>query len=255
VTRPSATLALTFFVLCVTVAAEQAAQTVVRGDVTDSSGGFLPGVSVVATTPEGRILATAVTDSAGRYVFRKLPVGSVRLTFQLEGFTTTVNAVDVKADAESRVAARLEVAPHSETVVVQAESPLDPESPRYVPPVPAAPVIRPVPDHDSASVCGPAKPSGLPEALGTIIGSRSTSQLDLYSAGAELVLDRGQLDGLEVGRNLVVRRHYQVRGTSADATGEHTAGLVQIVAAAEHSSVAVVVYACDELRKGDFLAS
>jgi hypothetical protein len=37
--------------------------------------------------------------------------------------------------------------------------------------------------------------------------------------------------------------------------GEHTAGLVQVVSASEQSSLAVVVYACDELRKGDFLAS
>jgi hypothetical protein len=61
---------------------------------------------------------------------------------------------------------------------------------------------------------------------------------------------------LVVGRNLVVRRHYRVRGASgADTVGEHSSGLVQIVAAAEHSSIAVVVYACDELKTGDFLAS
>ena len=34
-----------------------------------------------------------------------------------------------------------------------------------------------------------------------------------------------------------------------------SAGLVQIVLADEHSAVAVVVYACDELRTGDFLAA
>ena len=32
----------------------------------------------------------------------------------------------------------------------------------------------------------------------------------------------------------------------------HSAGLLQIVAAGERSSVAVVVYACDELRKAIF---
>jgi hypothetical protein len=42
---------------------------------------------------------------------------------------------------------------------------------------------------------------------------------------------------------------------NADVLAEHAAGLVQIVAAEEHSSVAVVMYVCDELRKGDFLAS
>ena len=65
------------------------------------------------------------------------------------------------------------------------------------------------------------------------------------------------LNGLDVGRNLVVRRHFRVRGglPGADVIGEHSAGLLQIVAAGESSSMAVVIYACDELMKGDFLAS
>ena len=66
------------------------------------------------------------------------------------------------------------------------------------------------------------------------------------------------ISGLDVGRNLVVRRYYRVRGlgpAGVDVIGEHSAGLLQIVTAGERSSVAVVVYACDELMKGDFLAS
>ena len=45
------------------------------------------------------------------------------------------------------------------------------------------------------------------------------------------------------------------REAAAVAIGEHTSGLVQIVKADERASIAVVVYACDELMKGDFLAS
>jgi hypothetical protein len=41
----------------------------------------------------------------------------------------------------------------------------------------------------------------------------------------------------------------------AVVTGEHTSGLLQIVSAEERVSKAVVVYACDELMQGDFLAS
>jgi hypothetical protein len=80
----------------------------------------------------------------------------------------------------------------------------------------------------------------------------------MYAKGDELIIDGGTIEGLEVGRNLVVRRYYRVVGESeADnaARGEHSSGLLQIVAAGEHSSIAVVVYACDELMKGDFLAS
>jgi len=79
----------------------------------------------------------------------------------------------------------------------------------------------------------------------------------LYTEGTELIIDGGVLNGLDVGRNLVVRRHFRVRGglPGADVIGEHSAGLLQIVAAGESSSMAVVIYACDELMKGDFLAS
>src|SRR5258708_18264126 len=39
-----------------------------RGVVSDESNGVLPGVTVVATSVDGRILATTVTDEAGRYL-------------------------------------------------------------------------------------------------------------------------------------------------------------------------------------------
>jgi hypothetical protein len=59
-----------------------------------------------------------------------------------------------------------------------------------------------------------------------------------------------------VGQNLVVRHYYKVqRLAGTDTTGEHSAGLVQIVSVSERSSIAVVIYACNELRTGDFLAS
>jgi hypothetical protein len=260
---PAATLAIVaLFVMCSTVAAGQPAQGVARGEVTDSSGGVLPGVTIVATATDGRILKTAVTDRSGGYVFRALSAGSVILTFQLEGFANVAVAVTVHPGAESRVVQRLEVASLAETVVVHGRTPVDPpvDPPKRVvlprPPPPPPPVVRPVPAHDRDSICGPAKPGALPESLGTIRSGRYETQGGLYTTGAELVIDGGLHEGLEVGLNLVVRRDYLVRGTaSADAVGEHSAGLLQIVSAGERSSVAVVVYACDEFRRGDFLAS
>ena len=73
--------------------------------------------------------------------------------------------------------------------------------------------------------------------------------------GDELVIDGGTLRGLQVGRNFVVRRTYRVEWDPRDETGEHTAGLIQIVAADEQTSAAVVIYACDEIVPGDRLAS
>jgi hypothetical protein len=261
--RTAATLAvITLFIMCSIGAVAQSASGVVRGEVSDSSGGVLPGVTVVATAAGGRILATAVTDGSGRFVFRALPAGSVTLAFQLEGFASLTVPVAVQPGAESRVIKRLDLASLSETVVVRAPAPVDP-LPRAIlppprpspPPPPPLAVVKPVPEHDRGSVCGPAKPGALRESLGTIKSARADIQ-GLYATGAELVIDGGLQDGLEVGRNLVVRRYYHVRGAgSEDVVGEHSAGLVQVVQAAERSSVAVVVYACDEMRRGDFLAS
>jgi carboxypeptidase family protein len=245
------------FVMFSTVAAEQPGQGGVRGQVTDSSGGVLPGVTVVAAATGGRLVATAVTDGTGRFVFSGVPAGPTTLTFQLEGFASASIAVVVQPGVESRVVQRLELAPLSETIVVRAPAVVAPPV-RIVPPPPSPPpppVVRAVPVHDRDSICGPAKPGALPESLGTIRSGRDETQGATYTTGAVLAIDGGLQDGLEVGRNLVARRYYRVRTASAAAVGEHSAGLVQIVAAAERTSVAVVVYACDELRKDDFLAS
>jgi Carboxypeptidase regulatory-like domain len=258
--RPAATLVtIALVIICSTVTAGQPPQGVVRGEAIDRSGGVLPGVTVVAAATDGRLLATTVTDGSGRYVFPALPAGPITLSFQLEGFATATVGVAVRPGAESRVVERLELASLSETVVVKAPLKIDPPLrlvPPPPPPPPPPPVVRPVPAHDRSSICGPAKPDALPESLGIIRSGRDETQRGLYTTGSQLVIDAGLDDSLEVGRNLVVRRHYHVRGVSGtDTVGEHSAGLVQIVAAAERSSIAVVVYACDELRTGDFLAA
>lgn len=254
---PAAALAFVVL-LCSTVAAGQPAAGVARGQVADSSGGVLPGVTVVATAADGRVLKTTVTDASGGFVLRALSAGSVTLTFQLEGFAGTTVALTVEPGAESRVVQRLELARFSETVVVHGPVVVAPP-PRAVsppPPPPPPPVVRPVPAHDRDSICGPAKPGVAPESLGTIRSGRSETRGSLYATGAEVIVDGGLREGLEPGLNLVVRRDYLARwAANADTVAEHSAGLLQILTAGESSSTAVVVYACDEFRRGDRLAS
>jgi Carboxypeptidase regulatory-like domain len=244
-------------VLCAMVAAAQAGRGVVRVEVTDSSGGRLPGVEVVANAAEGQALR-AVTDRTGRCVFPAVPAGPVMLRFRLERFAGVLTGVTVQSGAESRLVQRLELAPLSETVVVQAPAPVEMARPLPPPPVPSpprAPLLRPVPPHDRDSVCGPAKPGAPGESLGTIRSSRYVAEGGLYTTGAQIIVDGGMLNGLEVGQNLVVRHYFRVRGLArTDTTGEHSAGLVQIAAVNERSAIAVVIYACNELRAGDFLA-
>lgn len=226
----------------------------VTGVVSDQSNGVLPGVTVVATADGGRILETAVTDAAGRFRVGPFPPGRVKLTFQLEGFADAAVEVTLTADAETVVSQHLVVAPRSENVLVVGKVPDPPPPPPPLVPRPVSrptPVTVPVVPHDRDSICGPSKLST--ESYGTVVTRRSAANL-LYAEGDELVVDRGTRGGLEVGHNFVVRRTYRIGWDPQTETGEHTAGVVQIVSAEEYSSVAAVIYSCDEIMPGDRLA-
>jgi hypothetical protein len=111
-----------------------------------------------------------------------------------------------------------------------------------------------VPVHDRDSICGPAKPDAVTESLGTIRSRRRLAGTELYVRDDELIIDGGTADHLTVGQNVVARRTFRVPADPRGAVGEHTAGLLQIVSATEHTAVGVVIYACDELMTGDWLA-
>src|SRR5258707_10087862 len=101
--RPSILTLATLFLVVLGLATTAAGDDLRRlhGVVADESGGVLPGVTVVASSEDGRVVATAVTDEVGRYAFRSIPAVPVRLTFQLEGFSTAVVDVPVTADVVS----------------------------------------------------------------------------------------------------------------------------------------------------------
>ena len=257
-TRTTATLAL--LIVTHIYAAAGFAQTslgVVRGEVTDVSGGVLPGVTVVATTPDGQVIQRTITNDVGQYVFPALRSGPVKLVFELDGFAATSVTVIVKAGVEVAVIERLKLARMTEEVVVYGRAPADPALPlpRYEPP--PAPTIIAVPARDLETVCRPARPGGVLGPLGTIQSHRYAFGRTLYSKGDELVINGGTLNGLEVGRNLAVLRYFRTNSRAAQFAeiGEHTAGLVQIVSATESTANAVVVHVCNELIKGDLLVS
>jgi len=255
-----ATILLVLLGLCGTARSAPAGAGRVHGVVADESGGVLPGVTVVAASVDGRILATGVTDEVGRYAFNALPATAVRLSFQLQGFSNAVVEFAVAADADGSVPTqRLKLARQSETVEVRGDArinlPAPPPSPRLaMQPPPPRPLLRPVPDHDKDSVCGPSRPQAPKDSLGTIRSARSAGGNGLYAAGDELVIDGGGAGSLEVGQNLVARRSYRTSADPDGAAGEHTAGLMQIVSVDRNTAAAVVVYACDELLPGDWLA-
>src|SRR5687768_14919510 len=111
-------------------AATAARQGAVRGQVTDSSGGVLPGVTVQATAPNGRVIATAITDGVGRFSIPNLPDGRVAIVFQLDGFDPTRVEVVVYPGADLQVVERMNLAQVTENVIVYGKVPEPPPLPR-----------------------------------------------------------------------------------------------------------------------------
>ncbi len=95
------------------------------GYITDSQGGRLPGVTVTATSPALIGSAVAVTDGEGYYRVINLPPGTYTITAELQGFATSRHeGILLRAGVNFQVNAELAVAGVSETVTVQAESPM-----------------------------------------------------------------------------------------------------------------------------------
>jgi hypothetical protein len=229
------------------------------GRVQDTSGAALPGVTVTASCSKHSSLASTVTNSRGEYVLEGLPPGSCAVAFELTGFEAhAVRAVELRADETSVLDRELSVAPISETVDVVAQRLPEREPPMVEPIVPVVPSLRPVPPFDLASVCGPTLPTSDAPPLARVAAHRFEGKRWLYGRGDVVVLDGGSAAGLKPGDNFVVRRRFEVvqLDVSAKSTlvGEHTAGLVQIVDAREHSADAIVVWACSAFSPDDYVA-
>ena len=97
----------------------------IAGVVRDASGAVMPGVTVEATSPAliEKVRST-ITDDNGRYQITVLPVGTYKVTFALQGFSTVErDNVELTSDFTANVNVQLAVGNISETVSVVAESP------------------------------------------------------------------------------------------------------------------------------------
>lgn len=241
-------------VLALSTASMGAANGIIRGEVTDTSGALLPGVTVTVTAADGRVLGSTLTDGVGRYTLPAVPPGPVKVSFELDGFDQVDVQVTVEPDAETRIVERLRLAQFTENVIVVAEAP---EPPAPFVPTPRAPryVVVPVPMEEMETICLPAKPGPPTDAIARVQAHIQEPGRTIFGKGDEVVVDAGSADGIEVGRNLVVRRQYRAENRAAETRGEQTTGLVQIASVGEKKSMAVVVHTCSEVMQGDYLTS
>ena len=107
-------------------AAVFAQQSGMRGEVSDNTGGVLPGVTVEACSPvliEG--CRVAISDGAGIYFITNLQPGTYGVTMSLPGFSTFVQEeITVPAQFVSEVNGALAIGGVEETITVTGESPV-----------------------------------------------------------------------------------------------------------------------------------
>ena len=122
-----ATAAALALCLCA-VASRASAQAVtgtLLGNLTDSSGGTVPGVSVTATEVQTNVSRTTVSNEAGAYTFSSLPNGRYTVSAELQGFKKVIRQnVQVDVNTTIRVDMTMEVGAMTESVNVAAETPL-----------------------------------------------------------------------------------------------------------------------------------
>ena len=103
-----------------------AAQGSIAGQVTDNTGGVLPGVTIEAASPaliEGS--RVAVSDGAGLYTIIDLRPGTYSVTYTLPGFGTQVrDQIELQGDVTLNLDVAMSVGGIEETVTVSGAAPV-----------------------------------------------------------------------------------------------------------------------------------
>src|SRR5437773_4176762 len=113
-----------FAVMLVAPALAQNTTGDITGTVADSTGGVLPGVTVTATCPATNFTRTTTTDAQGGFTLPELPICVYRVTAELTGFKTIARDTQVAVNTVTKADFKLEVGAQSETITVEAVSPL-----------------------------------------------------------------------------------------------------------------------------------
>jgi hypothetical protein len=93
----------------------------IRGTVTDTSGGVLPGASVTLTNVATKAVVSTVTDDRGQYLFVVFP-GTFDLKVELSGFKTyTQTQLPLSPNDNRGIDVNLEVGAQTESITVTAQ--------------------------------------------------------------------------------------------------------------------------------------
>jgi hypothetical protein len=103
----------------------QAVRGTLLGNVTDTQGAAIPGVTVTATETQTNVSRAVVTNASGHYVLSNMSNGLYRVEAELGGFKKfSRDGIEVRVNSTMRVDVILEVGAMTETVEVVQETPL-----------------------------------------------------------------------------------------------------------------------------------
>ncbi|MBA3641622.1 MAG: carboxypeptidase regulatory-like domain-containing protein [Acidobacteria bacterium] len=124
--RWSNVLALAFIVLGALAATPVEAQTValLRGEVTDPQGAFIPGVTVSLRQGASGLERATLTDNRGHFEIGNLPLGTYDLRLELSGFAPEARRIDLASSVPVELAFTLRVADVTDTITVTPEAPV-----------------------------------------------------------------------------------------------------------------------------------
>jgi len=96
----------------------------ILGTVTDSTGAIIPKANVTLINLDTRAQRVALSNDSGDFQFTLLPVGHYSVTVKAPGFKTTTTSLAVEAGDRARADIHLITGGATETVVVEASTPL-----------------------------------------------------------------------------------------------------------------------------------
>jgi hypothetical protein len=96
----------------------------ITGTVMDQSGAAVAGASVTAVCPETNQTRSVTSGSAGEYQLSDMAICVYKVSVSSQGFKTTVRNVTVNVAQQTKADFRVEVGERTETITVEAASPL-----------------------------------------------------------------------------------------------------------------------------------
>ncbi len=107
------------------LAVAQSVSGTILGTVTDSSGSVIPNAKVTIVNEGTGLTRTVQSDSNGEFTAPQLPTGHYTVIAELTGFKTlTLSNIELGVDQRARIDLKLEVGAMTESVSVEATSPL-----------------------------------------------------------------------------------------------------------------------------------